>query len=150
MAADFSSVTVELLDPTTCKRTELVKHLLLNCVAVMRVKVCISIGWILYLAIWSLNQKMMQPLRHRVSLRCGSLPSKSWEKCQSTWAGWFWCHTFPSLPSPLVCTHCTLLGFEVRAYRAAVQSVPHTHVSDMNFLPNIAGEYTGIFAEVLV
>ena len=39
MAADCSSVSVELLDPTTCKCTELVKHLLLNCVAVMRVKV---------------------------------------------------------------------------------------------------------------
>ena len=39
MAADCSSVSVELLDPTTCRCTGLVKHFLLDCVAVMRVKV---------------------------------------------------------------------------------------------------------------
>jgi len=38
-AADCSSVSVELLDPTKCKCTELVEYCVLDCVALVRGKV---------------------------------------------------------------------------------------------------------------
>ena len=73
---------------------------------------------------------------------------KAEKSVNQPWPGHFGAipsHLFPLLWYVLIVL-CLAFRLE-HIYRAAVQSVPHTHVSDMNFLPNIAREYTGIFVK---
>lgn len=75
-----------------------------------------KIWWAIYLAIWSLKQKRCSPRTYKPH---GSCHLKV-ERCLAALAGQFF-GTIPShlVPSPLVCIHCTSLGFEVRLPRPA-------------------------------